>query len=299
MKLGIVVLVVALFGVASCAGRPSVFSDANVTPSPFAPGIVSTEAEEYRIAFTADGRTAYFARGTAFFPISRAATIYETTFRDGAWSTPTVASFSGQYPDIDPFISPDGRLLLFSSIRPVAGEARKDLDLWVAVRTVNGWSEPRHLGAAVNSPRDELYPSVDASGMLYFGSDREGGVGGWDIYRSTVTGRDPDGIPQYASAENVGAPVNTSRWEFNPAISTDGNTLIFTGLNYPGGAGFGDLYEARRTTSGWSTPTSLPSINTSADEYHASLTSDGRTLLFVRRPPTQQAHGDLMIVRRP
>ena len=35
-----------------------------------------------------------------------------------------VATFSGTYSDIDPFVAPDGGRLYFSSIRPVAGDRR-------------------------------------------------------------------------------------------------------------------------------------------------------------------------------
>ena len=40
----------------------------------------------------------------------------------------------------------------------------------------------------VNSPGSEWYPTVAADGTIYFGSDREGGKGGTDIYRSRLVG---------------------------------------------------------------------------------------------------------------
>lgn len=246
-------------------------------PELFAPGVLSTTDEEWRIVFTPDGSTAYFARSDAFFPISREATIYTSDRVDGAWTAPTVASFSGTYPDIDPFITPDGSRLYFSSIRPVDGEPQSDLDLWFVDWTGTGWSTPTHAGA-VNSPSDELYASIAEDGTLYVASDRPGGIGGFDIYRAA-----PLGDGQYEEAQNLGTPVNTTAWEFNPSVLKEGNTLVFTGLNYPGGAGFGDLYVTERTGMTWETPQSLgPLINTAADEYHPSFSPDERLLLFIR-----------------
>jgi hypothetical protein len=242
--------------------------------------VFSTGAEEYRVTFTPDGSTAYFARGDAFFPVSRQATILVSHIRDGAWTQPTVAPFSGQYPDLDPFVTPDGRRLFFSSIRPVDGQQRRDIDLWMVERRGDGsWSAPVNLGAGVNSDRDELYASVARDGTLFFASDRPGGSGGWEIYSATRT---PTGA--YTTAVNIGAPVNSTAWEFNPVITADGRTLIFTSLNRPGGKGLGDLYRSDRAQDGWTAPQLLDTlINTADDEYHASLSPSGTELYFVRR----------------
>ncbi|WP_224242507.1 TolB family protein [Hyalangium gracile] len=249
------------------------------TPEVLAPGFISLpEQEEYRIVFTPDGRTAFWSVGTEFFPFSRQATIVYTEWRHGRWTQPQVAPFSGVYSDLDPFVSPDGRFLFFSSIRPVNGVPRTDAELWVVERRRDGWSEPRHLGAAVHSPADELYPSVDAYGTLYFGSDREGGYGGWDLWRSRLQA---DG--SYGPAENLGPTLNTAVWEFNPHITPDGRTLLFTSIGREDGYGYGDLYVAERVRGQWSPARNLgPEVNTALDEYHPSLSPDGRVLFFVR-----------------
>ena len=80
-------------------------------PQIFAPGLISDANEQWRITFTPDGRTAYFAESEKFFPFTRQATIYTSTLSEGAWSAPVVAPFSGAHSDIDPFITPDGQRL--------------------------------------------------------------------------------------------------------------------------------------------------------------------------------------------
>jgi hypothetical protein len=252
-----------------------------VEASLFAAGSISTDAEEYRISFTPDGSTAYFARGSGFFPQTRQATIMESRLVEGEWSEPVVAAFSGEYPDIDPWVSPDGESIYFSSIRPVGDEHRVDAELFRVDREGEGWSEPVHL-AELGSELDELGASVSADGVVWFASDRPGGTGGWDLYTGSPTGNG------FAAAAPV-ADLNTQAWEFNPAISADGTTLIFTSIDRAGGSGLGDLFVTRAGAgAAWSEARPL-TVNSSADEYHASLSPDGTTLYFVRR----RTDGDL------
>lgn len=86
--------------------------------------VISDANEQWRIGFTSDGKTSIFAESAEFFPFTRKATIYVSQYVDGKWTTPVVAPFSGTCSDIDPFISPNGRRLYFSSIRPVEGVPR-------------------------------------------------------------------------------------------------------------------------------------------------------------------------------
>jgi hypothetical protein len=77
----------------------------------------------------------------------------------------------------------------------------------------NGWGPPQNVGAPVNSPGQEWYPTIAQDGTMYFGSDREGGKGRTDIYRSRLV----DG--KYTEPENLGDAINTQFEEFEPYIS--------------------------------------------------------------------------------
>lgn len=292
-------LILAALGTGAC-GHASALPAATATPTPFAPGIVSTAKEEYRITFTRDGKTAYFGRADAFFPASRQSWIYETHRVGGEWSTPVVASFSGRYSDIDPFVSPDGRRLFFSSIRPVDGVTRADADVWMVERTASGWSEPVNLGPVVNSPDDDLYPSVDARGTLYFAStrphapDRPGKWSVWQFRRAAGA---------YQPGVRLGGGVNSDDpaiWEFNPAISVNGRTLVFTRLDLRDAVGtdFGELQLSRFRRGEWTAARNLGApVNTALDEFHPSFSANGQTLFFVRRDPlSPTAQGDLYSV---
>jgi Tol biopolymer transport system component len=264
----------------SSSSPPQASTDVELEAVVFAEGIISADQEEYRISFSPDGQTAYFARGAGFFPQTRQATIMESSLVDGAWSEPTVVSFSGTYPDIDPWVSPDGSSIYFSSIRPVDGEERADADVWRVDRDGDAWGEPVHL-PAISSENDELGASVSADGTIWFASDRPGGAGGWDLYSAEAANGG------FATPEPV-AEINSPIWEFNPAISADGSQLIFTSIGRDGGSGLGDLFVVERSDGTWSDAAPI-GINTAADEYHASLSPDGAVLYFARRA----GNGDL------
>jgi hypothetical protein len=152
--------------------------------------------------------------------------------------------------------------------------------------TVHGWTEPRNLGCGVNSAAGEAGPSfVDVGGVtsLYFSSARPGGyaadagaTGDADIYVTTLGA---DGT--FGAAELV-AGVNSAADDARPNVRKDGLEIVFDSTR-PGGIGGADVYAAIRSTTqaGWSTPVNLgTSVNSSANETRASLSWDGRTLVF-------------------
>lgn len=127
-------------------------------------------------AFTPDGKTVFFTHWH-----DGGGTIMVSYLRDGKWSRPETAPFSGQWRDIEPAMAPDGSYLVFSSNRP-AVEGGKAIDgffqgklqpgkggnLWRVNRTGDGWSKPVRLPDEVNSNTAIYSPSVARSGNLYF-----------------------------------------------------------------------------------------------------------------------------------
>jgi Tol biopolymer transport system component len=292
--------IIAALGVTAVMAGCSEITDAPAAPaaqvvravatdaSIFSPGVISDHRWQYRITFTPNGKTAYYTVANGFFPGTRQSSIHVSHLQgDGSWGTPQVAPFSGTYTDIDPFISPDGQRLYFSSIRPLDGAPKPDLDIFYMERTPGGWGEPIRLDPEINTAQDELYASADAAGTLYFASGPFGPTpeADWNIYSARTSG---DGFAprEPVTAVNTRLPWNpadpTWDWEFNPEISVDGRTLIFASLR-PGGYGFGDLYVSNYHQGEWSTPVNLgPAVNTAADEFHPTLSRDGRTLYFAR-----------------
>ncbi len=254
---------------------------------PFAPGVLPDDLEHYRVTLTPSGDTAFFGAGEGFFPMTRQATIHQVVRVDGAWEEVTTAPFSGTWSDIDPFIDPAGRHLYFSSIR----EGSEAVDLWRVERTGNGWGTPERLELSTDD--DELFPSVDASGRLFFA--RPLPSGDWGIWSAEVDGdRWLDPVP-------LGAEVNRpGTWNFNPTVTPEGDRLLFTRLapDQAAATGFGQIHIAERSGEGWGEPRPLgPTVNTEQDEFHPSLSPDGRILFFVRRDPlADEPRGRLLMV---
>jgi hypothetical protein len=161
------------------------------------------------------------------------------------WATPVNLgpTVNSLYFDATPSISADGLSLFFESNRP--GGPGGWADLWVTTRTSVSdlWGTPVNLGPTVNSAYGDGSLSISADGLsLYFGSDRPGGEGGWDVWvtkRATIS--DPWGTPV-----NLGPPVNTSSTDHSQDFSADGSTLYFSSYQ-PGGYGDRDIWQVSIT----------------------------------------------------
>lgn len=248
------------------ASRPPYVSDKPLPePTIFAEGAISTGDFESHPAFTPDGKTLYFLKSNPTFTFW---TIMVTHFKNNKWTTPEVLPISGQYRDADPFITSDGSKFFFISDRPT--NEKRSLDIWVMEKSANGWSEPRNLGAPVNSSGDEWYPTVAADGTLYFGSDRQGGKGLTDIYRSRLV----DG--KYTTPENLGENINTQFEEYEPYIAPDQSYLIFMTAR-PDGLGGSDLYISYQRDGTWTKAVNLgDKINSKGSEYSPTVSPDGK-----------------------
>lgn len=237
-------------------------------PTVFGEGVVSTEDYESHPAFTPDGKTLYFLKNSPTFNFW---TIVVTHFKNNRWATPEVAPFSGQYRDADPFITGDGAQFFFISDRPDGAQGgERSLDIWVMQKRGAGWGEPKNLGAPVNGRGNEWHPTVASDGTLYFGSDRPGGKGRTDIYRSRlVNGR-------YAEPENLGESVNTQFDEFEPYVAPDQSYLIFMAAR-PDGRGGSDLYLSYNRAGSWTKAVNLgEKINSGGSEYSPKVSPDGK-----------------------
>lgn len=248
------------------------FSDPQVTQQVL-DNKINTAAYERDLAISPDGREVFFTRqGTDW----KDQTIWHLSkLKDGSWTEAKPASFSGRFRDLEPFFAPDGKRLFFASARPKPGRTGEDVDIWMVERLVTGWSEPIHLGPAINSEKDEYYPSVTNEGHLYFTSERAGGPGKEDIYRAEY--RNGNWLP--AKALDTG--VNSAYYEFNAYVSPDESLLIFTSYGRADDKGRGDLYISIRNAAGyWEPAKNMKGVNSEDLDYCPFVSPDGKTLYY-------------------
>ncbi len=253
-------------------------------PELVAAGLVSTARAESAPAFSPDGREFYFSRADQ----RGRREILVSSRQDDAWTTPRALPFNRpEFDDSKAALSADGQTLVFASNRPVPGivaAAPTFLNLWLAQRTRDGWSEPQPFGPEVNTPSDEDFPILAADGTLWFASNRSGATD-YRIYRSRVDGGKATQAQMFTSAINSG---------FGDAVcdvARDGRYLLFMSMR-PGGAGAIDLYASFRGKDGeWGAGVNLgPAVNSAQLDWFGRVSPDGRYLYF---SSTRTGSGDI------
>ncbi|GAB2627455.1 TolB family protein [Novilysobacter erysipheiresistens] len=175
-------------------------------------------------------------------------------------------------------VSPDGQRIAWGSTDREGGAG--GWDLWQARLKDGRWQDAQPL--AVNSDGNDFDPMFSADGRwLYFFSNREGGVGGDDLYRAAVRGAG------YGAVENLGVGVNSVGDEWAPTPSADGRHLLFASDGH-GGAGGHDLFVARWDGKAFAAPRALAAINTDADEFDAAWLGDGKAIVFARSDDVEE-----------
>lgn len=195
--------------------------------------------------------------------------------------------------DRDPWLSADGRTLVFSSAR-----SSEEGDIFVSQRTGPdaGWSTPAIIASLSSGSSDESKVSFTADaafGVIASSQDNSSGGGPTDLFvvRNTNAGpRTPLG-PWTPADQNVLNDLNTNQAEYDPWLSGDGLRLYFS----PGNGGQQIAVATRSTLSdGFGAPTQVDlGIGNNGDP---SLSADERVLLFTstRADPA----GDLYFATR-
>jgi Tol biopolymer transport system component len=185
-------------------------------------------------------------------------------------------------------VSPDGQRIVWGSTDRTGGEG--GWDLWQATLQQNRWQDAQPL--AINSSANDFDPVFSADGRwLYFFSNRDGGMGGDDLYRAKV--RD-DG--SFGAVENLGPGVNSKGDEWAPTPSRDGKVLLFASDGL-GGAGRHDLFAAQWDGTAFVDAKPVAGVNTKADEFDAAWLGDGEAIVFARSQNVEDKPTQLLLAR--
>jgi Tol biopolymer transport system component len=197
--------------------------------------------------------------------------------RDCSWGDAMLLGPNVNSPQSDggPEVSVDGHYLFFSSNR--SGSIAGTDDIWVSYReNVHddlAWQPAVNLGPYVSTAAQETGPTYTTVGQgpahLYFSRDG-------DIYLVEIAHDGTARSPAVAVGE-----LNTAANEAEPSIRGDGKELYFWS-NRSGSLGT-DIWRSTRqdVNEPWAAPERLSSaVNTAQADLSASLSRDGRTLLW-------------------
>ncbi len=215
------------------------------------PQVIDTElnsnADEGACCLSPDGRTMYLTSCLSDERYPRFATIVTSRRSDATWNKPQPLPITRDTLSLyaHPAVSPDGQWLYFVSDMP-GGMGGKDL--WRARLTEAGMGGVENLGAPVNTPGDEMFPTFRPNGDLYFSSDGHEGMGGLDIYiaHPTASGW---------TIEHPGFPLNSMGDDFGMTFEGNKNRGFFSS-NRGDAHGWDHIYsfenpEIIQTVKGW------------------------------------------------
>jgi outer membrane protein OmpA-like peptidoglycan-associated protein/tetratricopeptide (TPR) repeat protein len=152
--------------------------------------------------------------------------------------------------------------------------------------------KPQNLGDNINTADLEYFPSLTIDGRKMILTRRI--KGNEDFYESDLENN------RWGKAKPLAGNINSARYnEGAQNISQDGQWLIFTGCNFPGGLGSCDLYISHLTKQGWSDPENIgPNVNSEFWESSPSLSPDKKDLYFSSNVPGGFGGKDIWVCHR-
>ncbi len=255
---------------------------------------VNSEVADYGVLLSADGsRMTFTSRrsNSTGGKINKATSeyfedIYASSRTENGWSAPMPLSapVNTEINDASVGLQNDGKTMIIYRDDKGTG------DLFESTRDGDTWSEPKPLGEAINSPANETsaWPSPDGK-QLYFVSDREGGLGGQDIWVSRWDAT----VSAWGEAENLGPIVNTLEDEDGVFLHPDGQTLYFSSKGHTSMGGH-DVFKSMFVDGRWNKPENLGwPVNSPDDDLFFVLTANGRTGHFSSVRPNGLGEDDL------
>ena len=211
-------------------------------------GALNTAFDEGACAFSPDGRTMYLTQCSTDPTYPRYARIMTSERSDATWGKPSELPISRDTLSLfaHPAVSPDGHWLYFTSDMP---GGMGGLDLWRIRITAAGLGGAENLGAPINTPGNEEFPTFRPNGDLYFSSDGHPGLGGLDLFMAHF---DAQGHP---TITHLGYPMNSNGDDFGMTFEGPHNRGYFAS-NRNDSRGYDHIYsfenpEIVQTVKGW------------------------------------------------
>jgi Tol biopolymer transport system component len=243
---------------------------------------INSEYDDGAPQITADGKTLYFTsrrpdtKGGGIDPNTGQYydDIYSSTWNDevNKWN-PALNVDELNTPGHDAVlgISSDGNtIFVYRNVPKVTGSG----DIYFSTKKADGkWQTPKPLPKPINSSFFEGSCSISPDGnYIYFVSERNGGYGNGDIWRSKRIGKN-----LWEKPVNLGPTINTEGDEMSVFMYPDGKTLFFSSNGHNTMGGYDIFMSQMKPDSTWTEPINLGyPINTTKDEKTFTMTADGK-----------------------
>jgi hypothetical protein len=254
--------------------------------TPFAPEL-SDSGRVFGGMFTAAGDELFYFHKQPPLNAEKYHIVTSRRGTDGRWSAPKRLELGGDFSDMYPAMSPDGRRLVFATYRRAPGDttATPNASLFEARRAGDGWSAPVPI------------PTLAAHGY-YHSQVRFDGAGNLYFRRSTPDYRATETLVARPAGASFAAPQKLDavhRWTAADVDGTvvggtiaPGDSLVILEVRarntQTGRLGWADLFVTRQTAAGYTHPMPLgASVNDPVvHETFTFFSPDGCDLLFVR-----------------
>jgi Tol biopolymer transport system component len=261
--------------------------------------VVNTASIEQHPALSPDGLSLYFSSDRPGGAGGTDIWVSRRSNGTAAWQTPRVVSaLNSEASEFAPAFDPTGHWMFFGSERAGGCGGR---DLWISrrgdLKDDQAWKPPVNLGCdTVSWTGFDDGPTYFRDGkfsVLFFISDRPGGIGARDVWSASHH----DGGP-FSAPTNV-AELNSAADDSRPVVREDGLELFVTsqrvGSVVSGTTPSSDIWVARRTSPAlaFSAPVNVTELNTSAAEAAPTLSADSKTMIFHSNRPGGQGGLDL------
>ncbi len=261
-------------------------------PVPFAPKVVdgiSTRENEYLPILSPDNQMALFTREIKLEP-GRNSLFRETQLKEKFLYSlrDSLGAFAAGEEMPEPFnindneggatLTADNNTLYYTVCKYDNAKKYLNCDIYYSEFAGYEWSQIQSVSSKINLPGSwESQPTISPDGRtLYFVSDRSGGFGGYDIYRS-IKGESGD----WGTPINLGPLINSTGNEKSPFLHPDEKTLYFSSDGWMGLGGY-DVFFARQDEHGmWTKPRNIGyPINSTEDEVGFFVSTDGTLGFF-------------------
>ena len=175
------------------------------------------------------------------------------------------------------YLSADGQYLLSSMVNNDNNIGPLGRGIFESYKNGNVWTDPQIFQNKVNTSYLETSANMDLNkNMIFFVSDRDGGLGGKDLWmiKKLANG-------SWSSPQNLGEPINTEYDEESPYFHSDGKTLYFSSKGHSSIGGL-DIFKSELDKElNWSSPKNMGyPINTVNDDLSFVPTVTGNRAYF-------------------